>query len=231
MNKWIIALLAFALVSVTAPVSAGVKLKKGQGLACEMILCAVGIVIPESHSECKKVITEWTIYVATLGPFKKKPKCPMVDPNNVPTGAEQAASCSAIKSAPERNECLAAEAPPRGVYDCGSYSDPEERAECKASCSVNAGGLCYVDVAPINSGVYNCADFSDYAERSLCESSCTDTRVGPGASTICYINVTPPPPGNYDCSVITDPAEKALCEASCQSKFTDANGVEICLIP
>lgn len=230
MIKHLIAL--FALIVMVAPAhGAGVNLSRGQGLACEVILCAVGIAIPESHSECRRVLFDWSVYVATLGPFKRKPKCPMVDQNNVPTGAEQAASCSAINSAPERNACLAAQAPPRGVYDCGSYSDPAERDECNASCSVNAGGLCYVDVAPIDSGVYNCANFSDYADRSLCESSCTDTRAGPGGSTICYINVTPPPPGNYDCSVITDPADKALCEASCQSKFIDANGVEVCLIP
>ncbi len=231
-KKLLLTIGAVLALSWAAPsAAAGVQLKKGQGLACEMILCAVGIVIPESHSECRRVIRDWTIYMATLGPFKRRPRCPIVDANNVPTGNEELVQCSAIQSPTERNQCYAADQPPRGVYDCDSYADSDERSACYASCSVRFGSTCFVDVAPLSDGVYECSQFADYTERALCESSCTDTRVGQNGQQMCYVNVQPPPPGNYQCDLIEDPAERQLCEYSCKTRFNDPQGNQICVIP
>lgn len=113
-----------------------IDLGKGETLACEAILCAVGIAIPESHSECKKVLTEWSLYLATLGPFSSKPKCPSADAGGNITGWQEM-KCETIQDTEMRQKCL--DALGGGTGDqCDSITDPVERIECE--CRNNDGG-------------------------------------------------------------------------------------------
>lgn len=113
-----------------------VKLKKGEGLACEAILCAVGIAIPESHSECRKVLTEWSLYLATLGPFRSSPKCPKKDSANNIIGYTEM-DCKTIQDPEMKKMCL--EATGTGTGDsCADLSDPKERIDCE--CRSNPRG-------------------------------------------------------------------------------------------
>ena len=123
-------LIVFALV--TPAKAAGVNLNRGQGLACEAILCAVGIAIPESHSECRRVLRDWTIYLATLGPFRRKPRCPRVnDVGNVYEEIEMI--CDTIVDIDMRAECHAATTPP-GPVPCDELIDPDMRHRCETEC-------------------------------------------------------------------------------------------------
>lgn len=127
-----LAIMGFAAVLamlITAPAHA-IKLKKKNALACEAILCAVGIAIPASHSECRKVLTEWSIYLATLGPFTSKPKCPRIDKNEVIISWEEM-KCSSIQDADLRKICEDAEGSGTGGGSCTDLSDPKDIIECE----------------------------------------------------------------------------------------------------
>ncbi|MCG7556083.1 hypothetical protein [Pseudoalteromonas sp. Of11M-6] len=130
MKLKIIALFSASLIFNSTPTLA---LSKGQGLACEAILCAVGIAIPESHNECRKVLTEWSIYLATLGFFRSKPKCPKKDPQDVVTGLESM-ECSSINNSELRNLCYQSNQPEQNC-DKYSYGSPSwhscEKYQCK----------------------------------------------------------------------------------------------------
>lgn len=140
MIKHLIALCA--VIAMIAPAhGAGVNLSRGQGLACEAILCAVGIAIPESHNECRRVLFDWSVHLATLGPFRSKPKCPRV--NDVGSVvAEVEMICSTIVDPDARAQCDAATAPP-GDYICEELTTPEDRFNCENQCDtggINADG-------------------------------------------------------------------------------------------
>jgi len=111
-----------------------VNLNKGQRLACGAILCGVGIVIPESRSECTKVLRDWSIYVATLGPFRSKPKCPIV--KNGSSASYNTMSCSSIADQEYRQMCEGADStkPQPGYHRCDEYTDGFQRFECENKC-------------------------------------------------------------------------------------------------
>ncbi|WP_226669093.1 hypothetical protein [Microbulbifer aggregans] len=62
------------------------NIKSDEKLVCEALICTVGILIPESHSECVKVQTEFAIYLATLGFWEDPPTCKNRDMNCKSTG-------------------------------------------------------------------------------------------------------------------------------------------------
>jgi len=105
-----------------------VELGKHEAQACEAILCAVGIVIPASHDKCRQVLTDWSIYLATLGPFRKPPKCPMSDDDGKAIG-EMDMDCKTIQDPELRQVCLDASSLPP-VNECSGLM-PLERAACE----------------------------------------------------------------------------------------------------
>lgn len=113
----------------SASSNAGV-LGKGQRLACQAIMCSIGIAIPESHNECRKVLTEWSVYAALLGPFASKPKCPKVDENQNVVG-EQEVRCDDIQDDVARQQCHEATDVPD---DCSRINDPLQRELCESGC-------------------------------------------------------------------------------------------------
>lgn len=110
--------LILIIALLTLSTNANAALSRGEGLACEALLCAVGIAIPESHNECRQVLTEWSLYLATLGFFRSKPKCPKKNINGHIVAYEEM-KCSSIQNSESRNECEIASAPPE---NCDSYN-------------------------------------------------------------------------------------------------------------
>jgi hypothetical protein len=117
-----------------APLGNTVELNKGQRLACGAILCAVGIAIPASHSECRKVLQDWSIYLATLGPFRSKPKCPIIANNQAVSYSTM--TCSSIVDPEFRSMCDNANntKPQPGYHRCDTIVDGYQRFECENSC-------------------------------------------------------------------------------------------------
>ncbi len=99
----------------------------GKGLACEAIICAIGVAIPESHAKCTQVLTEWSIYLATLGPFSSKPKCPKKDSDNNTIGYLEM-DCNAIQHPELKQQCLNAQRLPN---DCSGYLGTPEYPRCE----------------------------------------------------------------------------------------------------
>lgn len=125
-------LLFFLLV--LASTANSVELKKGQRLACGAILCAVGIAIPASHSECRKALLDWSVYLATLGPFRSKPKCPIIASNQAVSYSTM--TCSSIVDPEFRSMCDNANdtKPQPGYHRCDTIVDGYQRFECENSC-------------------------------------------------------------------------------------------------
>ena len=109
-----------------------IDLSGGKGLACEALVCAVGIAIPESHAKCQEVLTRWSIYLATLSPFSGKPKCPKVNSEGATYG-ETEMHCSSIADSAARMQCESATLPP-GDYICDEITNPGERFNCENQC-------------------------------------------------------------------------------------------------
>lgn len=125
-------LIGIVVLVLVTPAQAGINLNRGQALACEAILCAVGIAIPESHSECRRVLRDWSIYLATLGPFRSKPRCPRVnDVGNIYEEIEM--FCDTIIDVDSRAECHASTIPP-GSVRCDDIIDPDMRFRCETEC-------------------------------------------------------------------------------------------------
>ena len=123
------------LLTITAQPAHAVNLNKGQSLACGAILCGVGIALAESRSKCIKVLRDWNIYVATLGPFRSPPKCPILDRDGA-TAGYNAAECSAIQDLQYRQLCEESSdsKPAPGYYQCDQLTDVNQRYECENSC-------------------------------------------------------------------------------------------------
>tara|TARA_B110000211_G_C14046379_1_gene539155 strand:- start:747 stop:1352 length:606 start_codon:yes stop_codon:yes gene_type:complete len=81
-----------------------INLGRGRSLACSALLCAVGIAIPESHSECVQVLRDWAIYLATLSWFRSTPKCPIINAQGTVTGYNEV-SCDSIQDVNMRQTC------------------------------------------------------------------------------------------------------------------------------
>lgn len=119
-------IMIITLLTLSIQAKAGV-LKKGQALACEAIVCAVGIAIPESHAECSRKLAEWSVYLALLGPFASKPKCPKKDASDNVTGYSEM-RCDMIQDSNSRNDCEIASAPPE---NCDEYIGTPGWEECE----------------------------------------------------------------------------------------------------
>jgi|GEM_PF-3186549 len=81
-----------------------INLSSGRGLACEALLCAVGIAIPASHSKCRSVLREWAIYLATLSWFRSTPKCPIITDTGEVVGHNDM-TCDVIQDLESRQIC------------------------------------------------------------------------------------------------------------------------------
>ncbi|MFY8352935.1 hypothetical protein AAEU29_20515 [Pseudoalteromonas sp. SSM20] len=114
-------LLVAVLLALSANAKAGI-LSKGQKYACEARVCAIGIAIPESHAECQAALTRWSLYLATIGPFGIKPKCPRKNANDEIVGYDDM-TCDSINDSNHRQECNNATAIPDNCdqYDIGSH--------------------------------------------------------------------------------------------------------------
>ncbi len=84
-----------------------INLGRGRTLACEALLCAVGVLITESRPKCLRVLRDWSIYLATLSIFRSTPKCPSVNASGHVTGYNEM-TCEAIQDVEMRNLCLEA---------------------------------------------------------------------------------------------------------------------------
>lgn len=86
--------------------SNAVNLNSGKGLACEAILCAVGIAIPASHSKCRQVLTDWSLYLASH-PWDSAPRCPRTDAQSNIVGYSEM-KCETIQDDFAQQQCFAA---------------------------------------------------------------------------------------------------------------------------
>ena len=126
MNKLKIIILAATLI-FTNNSHAGDKSE----LACEAILCAVGIAIPASHDKCREVLIDWSVYLSTLGFFSSPPKCPKTDATGMVVGWLEM-DCNLIQDQELRLMCLNARKkerncntlPPwdRQICECEEYN-------------------------------------------------------------------------------------------------------------
>lgn len=108
--------IATALAAVCLSAGAyACPMSSAEKLVCEVVMCnPIGLAIPASHNECMRVNREFAIYLATLGPFKKPPKCKNRDQNcNVVGNASGDAAqlppsfCDELKSEQQRESCNA----------------------------------------------------------------------------------------------------------------------------
>ncbi|MBS0044834.1 hypothetical protein KFE26_21440 [Shewanella sp. M16] len=123
MNRLKVSILTAALLLSASSAQA----KNKNELACEAILCAVGIAIPASHNECRKVLIDWNTYLATLGFFSKPPKCPKTDATGMVIGYEEM-DCDLIQDAQARQMCHDSIKPP--ATGCAAL-EPEFREQCE----------------------------------------------------------------------------------------------------
>lgn len=103
----------FLMFFIFFSVDSSAIMKKGQKLACEAFMCAIGVAIPESHHECVKKLVKWDLYLATLGPFGTKPKCPKKDEDENVIGYADV-ECHRITDPIYRNKCEEAERKRKG---------------------------------------------------------------------------------------------------------------------
>jgi hypothetical protein len=129
----ILALTVFLLISNSANALSG-----KEGLACEALLCAVGIAIPASHDKCREVLIDWSIYLGTLGFFKKPPSCPQEDANGKTVGYSDV-DCNQIQDVELKQMCLDARRPPSDNECSGLPADEREVCECEKR-NRNGGG-------------------------------------------------------------------------------------------
>lgn len=122
----------------------GCPMQSAETLVCSVVVCSIGILIPESHSECVKVKTKFAIYLATLGFWSKPPSCKQRDENCEKTGKASNAEidpefCMGLGTDEKVQACLAA-----GGFDalpmCSEYTGfkktmCEEQYGTKQSCA------------------------------------------------------------------------------------------------
>lgn len=103
-----------------APVN-GCPMNDDEKLVCSVVLCnPIGLLKDESRSECIKVNKQFAKYLATLGFWKKPPKCKMRD-----------MSCGEVGTAK------------KGVVDEGICTDPDTNitdTACIAGLNINNSG-------------------------------------------------------------------------------------------
>ncbi|WP_299496377.1 hypothetical protein [uncultured Shewanella sp.] len=128
MNKLKAMLLVFGLLMANN--SYALDLSSKSKLACEALLCAVGIAIPDSHDECREILIDWNIYLATLGFFSSPPSCPKTDATGLVVGFAEM-NCNLIQDTSLRTECLNARKKPP-VNQCEGLP-PQQRARCECT--------------------------------------------------------------------------------------------------
>lgn len=136
MKKTLIFTVLTLLISYGGTAKAS-DLSSKETLACEALICAVGIAIPESHSECKKVLTKFAAYLATLGFFSSKPRCPKVAEDGVSIDWHDV-DCDEIQDAAMAKLCRDASNPPPD--SCADLTDPQEIIACETRCNNNGPG-------------------------------------------------------------------------------------------
>lgn len=133
--KKLAVLLAVTGAFIFQPSAKAIELSGKETLSCEAVLCAVGIAIPESHSKCRKVLTEWSAYLATLGMFREPQKCPKYDHKGKLIGYDEM-KCSAIQDDKMRKICN--DAMGTGGYDnCNNVDqaqEPQRYYKCRQQC-------------------------------------------------------------------------------------------------
>lgn len=138
MKKTLIFTVLTLFISFGGTVKAS-DLSSKETLACEALICAVGIAIPESHNECRKVLTKFAAYLATLGIFSSKPRCPKVAEDGVSIEWHDV-NCDEIQNAELAQMCrdAAGETPP--IDSCADLTDPQEIIACETRCNNNGPG-------------------------------------------------------------------------------------------
>ncbi len=127
MNKLTTIIISAMLMFAVSNQANAADLSSKSKLACEALICAVGIAIPASHDKCREVLTDWSIYLATLGFFSSPPKCPKTDANGLIIGYEEM-DCNLIQDTQARQMCLDAQGDTEPV-GCAALP-PEERQLC-----------------------------------------------------------------------------------------------------
>lgn len=84
MKHYLYSILAGLMLTISSVIACDID--NDEKLVCEVVLCAVGIFVPESHSKCVKVNREFAYYLATLGFWEDPPKCKMRDMSCKSTG-------------------------------------------------------------------------------------------------------------------------------------------------
>lgn len=111
-------------------------------LACEALICSVGIAIPASHDKCREVLTDWSIYLATLGFFSSPPKCPKTDAKGIVVGYEEM-NCNLIQDAEAKQMCL--ESQSREPARCSTLPPfQREMCECRERNRRNPAVSCQI---------------------------------------------------------------------------------------
>lgn len=99
MLKKCISSLIFAALSSSALAADpnGCPVPSAEKLVCAVVMCDFGLVMGEWSSECTEYKKDFAIYLATLGPFDKPPRCKMRDENCKKVGTAKKASLDASK--------------------------------------------------------------------------------------------------------------------------------------
>lgn len=100
--------------SVAAPIDNGCPISRAEKLVCSVVLCnPLGLAIAESRTECLKINRDYAIYLATLGFWKKPPRCQARDENCNRTGRASTAqmrpeNCLDAGDRKKQNACMIA---------------------------------------------------------------------------------------------------------------------------
>lgn len=90
----------------------GCPVPSDEKLVCAVVMCDFGLIMGEWSSECTQYKRDFAIYLATLGPFDRPPKCKMRDENCNKTGKAKKAAvdekfCTSLSTPEAVNACLA----------------------------------------------------------------------------------------------------------------------------
>lgn len=113
MKKLIMLVALFGSASAFAgPELKECSVSKAEKLVCANVMCDFGRIMGEDSKECRQYKVDLAVYLATLGPFSKPPKCKMRDENCKKTGNAKKAEvdekyCKGLDTVTEQDACLA----------------------------------------------------------------------------------------------------------------------------
>lgn len=128
LKKLIISVALFCSASAFAqPGLKECSVSRAEKLICANVMCDFGRIMGEDSAECRQYKVDLAVYLATLGPFSKPPKCKLRDENCKKTGNAKKAEvdekyCKGLNTTTEQDACLAG----KKVMDEDTSEDSDE---------------------------------------------------------------------------------------------------------